>query len=321
MSSRKSEAEIRLTQWLWRACLGGIFVWLASLWAAWYFEIDSATALHALTVNIGTAGLTIAVGGVLGGFVRRIFDRIESERAEVKARTEAAKARREDNIVYLRSILDDIKRVYDIVEHARLMIDSHKSARTYGEQVRALPDAIIILHNIKRALAYDTRPAPDLNEPIQLMIRFLKKLTGEFQARYITVSRLQAQDEANNRLLRAEAAKGDRKAPEDVTQMAWDEIRTFPCLRVLRHDCPFIAEDVTTCEVDALRAEAEAGAWFSQSALAAIKTEETAFRLLRRKYEVLFLDHVDAASAALRDNIRAEQAKNVDEVLTAPEGR
>lgn len=315
MSDKKSEAEIRLTQWLWRAFFGGLLAWGGAAWAAWYFGIESKNTLHTLITGLGTAGLTVSVGGVAGGFIKGIFDRIEDEREAQKARADAAKIKRQDNITFLRSVLDDIKKVHDIVEHARLLIDAHKSAKTYGEQVRSLPDAIIILHNVRRALDYETGPAPKLDTHIQAMIGFLKSITGEFQTRYITVSRLQSQDEANNRLLRAEAAKGDRKAPKDVTQMAWDEIKTFDCLKVLRHDCPFISKDVKQEELDALRGEAETGGWFKPDVLEAVAQKDLAATLLRRKYEILFLDHVDDASRALREHIHAEQARNLDDLL------
>lgn len=317
MTEKKSEAEIRLVRLLWRAFFGGLFVWGGAAWAAWHFGIESKNTLHTLLAGLGTAGLTVSVGGVAGGFIKGIFDRIEAEREAQKARVDAARIKREDNIAFMRSVLDDIKKVHDIVEHARLLIDAHKSAKTYGEQVRSLPDAIIILHNVKRALELekDIALGPKLNEDIQAMIEFLKMITGEFQTRYITVSRLQSQDEANNRLLRDQAAKTSRKAPSGVTQMAWDKIKTFDCLKVLRHDCPFIASDVSQKEIDMLRGEAKAGAWFKPGVLDSFGEEDLAFRLLRRKYEVLFLDHNKSASRILREKIHVERAKNVDEVL------
>ncbi len=311
--SGKTPAEIRLTQLLWRAFFGGLAVWLCTLWLVWYFAIDNKTALHALTVNIGTAGLTIAVGGVLGGFVKGLFDKIEAERETQKARTEKARAKRADDIAFMRNVLNDFKRVYDIVEHARLLIDAHKSAKTYGEQIRSLPDAIIILHNIRRALDHKTgAPLPEVLDPIAAMIAFLKGLTSEFQLRYIDVSRLQSQDEANNRYLREQAARGDQKAPKGVTQMAWDEIKGFTCLKALRHDCPYIAQDVTDREIAALMSEAAEGNWFAPGELEQVLEEKRAFTLLRRKYEVLFLDHIDTVSRDLRARISAEMAKDLD---------
>ena len=303
--------EQRLHWLIWLAGGGGALVWLACLASAYYFAIDKDSAVYGLWLNLGSASLTIAVGGVIGGYVKRVFDRIEharEDRQKLRAKTEALRA---EDVAFFKNTLASFKQVYDIVEHVRLLLDAHKSAKTYGEMVRSLPDAIIILHNVKRALHHETgAPLPEIVEPIGNMIRFLKALTSEFQLNYLRISRLQSQDEANNRISREKAAATTRDLPDDLTAMAWDEIRKLSCIMVLRHDCPAIHEDLKGKELDALRAEAQA--WPEREyAEHELKLSE-AHRLLRRKYEVLFLDHIDEVSRILRERIDEKLRETAD---------
>ncbi len=292
----------RLQRLIKMAFLGGLSVWAVCLAGSWYFAIDKDSAFHGLILNLGNASLAIAVGGVLGGYLKRLFDRIEHAReARIAARAKAEAVRAEE-ITFFRNTLAAFKQVYDIVEHVRLLLDAHKSAKTYGEQVRSLPDAIIILHNITRALHHETgEPLPELREPIQKMIHFLKGITNEFQENYLRISRLQSQDEANNRYSRDQAAKSTRELPEDLTAMAWTEIRKLSCIKVLRHDCPYIHNDVTEQELSMLRLEAQT--WPERKETDWDRNQSEAHRLLRQKYEFLFLTHIDHVSQLLRDRI------------------
>lgn len=291
------QTERRLHRYLWGAGLAGLGIWAGVLGVSATYGFDKDSTFHSIFVALGNAGLTLAVGGVMGGYIKRMFDRIEEGRAASQKAIARQEKLRAEEVSFHQGVLSDFKRVYDIVEHARLLIDAHKSAKTYGEQVRALPDAIIILHNIKRALEHDKSPIRDeVRETAQVLIRFLKQITSEFQEHYLMVSRLQSQDEANNRLKRALAAETTQEPPAEISALAWAEIRKLPRLLVLRHDCPYIDEDVVDTDLEALRAEASG--WFGDAAV-----PDKAGALLRRKYEVLFLDHLDQVSQSLRDQI------------------
>lgn len=294
------KTERTLHRYLWGAGLAGLAIWGGVFATTWAYGMDKDTTVHAILVDLGKAGLTLAIGGVIGGYIKRLFDRIEDGREAFQKSMAKQEALQAEKIAFHQNILSDFKRVYDIVEHARLLIDAHKSAKTYGEQVRGLPDAIIILHNIKRALEHDKGPMKDeIRETAQTTISFLKKITSEFQAHYLNISRLQSQDEANNRVSREEAARTTRKPPTEISALAWTEIRRLPRLLILRHDCPYIAEDVAAEDLQALRAEAESEGWYEN----AHDVPQDAPTLLRRKYEVQFLEHIDNISQKLREHI------------------
>ena len=226
------------------------------VWGGVYRNVDWPDgAPSPMIVSLGNAGLTLAVGGVLGGIVKLLFDALAARRE-----------RHEATQVFYRNILDDLKAIYDEMERSRLLIEAHQSARTYGEQMRKLPDAVIRLRNIERALRPGfARLERELGDPLAGLTDFLTELLDEYRKRYIDISRLQSQDEATNAYSRKLVAEGKRDA-HDVTlsTAAWDEIRTLPKLRTVRL--------------------AETGGTNPQSVA----------------YKARFVDHIDDASRTLR---------------------
>ena len=226
------------------------------LWISVYWLTAGGNDDRKLLVAVGNAGLTLAFGGVLGGLIKKLFD-AWSDRADHHAATQA----------FYRNILDDLKSVYDEVERARLLIEAHKSAKTYGEQMRTMPDAVIKLRNIERALTpgFEGLRA-QLQDDLSGLIAFLNGLIDEFRAHYIEVSRLQSMDEAVNRNRRTEAAKDSAQAAKvEVSSNAWARIQTFERLKVLR-----LAQGPDETDPDFVR------------------------------YKAAFLDHIDNASETLR---------------------
>ncbi|WP_299728543.1 hypothetical protein [uncultured Tateyamaria sp.] len=94
---------------------------------------------------------------------------------------------------------------------------------------------MILLHNIKRATQ---QGFPDLYEglegPIFFCTRFLKGLIEEYRDHYLDVSRLQSQDEADNKLTRELIAERHPDEDErDISHSAWDRLLELPHLGLL----------------------------------------------------------------------------------------
>ena len=203
----------------------GMVVWGAAYWASFGDE-----APHKLLIAFGTAGLTLAFGGVAGGLVAQIFKGWDARRTAQAAEQ-----------AFYRAILDDIKTVYDRVERAKLLIEAHQSAKTYGEQMRILPEADITLHNIRRALrpAY-TELLDDIADPLYACSTFIKGLTGEFRNHYKDISDAQSRDEAINDHQRKQLAEGKITLEKVVfAREGWDKIAELEALKVLRVDARF----------------------------------------------------------------------------------
>ena len=205
--------------------IGLAFVLGMGLWFAIYWATKDWEDAPDLLISLGNAGLTLAFGGILGGLVRLLFD-AWADRA----------AHRDATQTFYRNILNDLKSVYDDVERVRLLVEAHKSAKTYGAQMRALPDAITRLRNIKRALEPGFETLKDELEPVLVeMIEFLDDLMAEFRDNYLEVSRLQSLDEAINRQRRDAAAKDPAQAGTlQISARAWARIETLEKLKILR---------------------------------------------------------------------------------------
>lgn len=196
----------------------------------WWFVLDATWGdddAPRLLVALGSAGLTLAFGGVAGGLLTQLFKSWEAHRV-AKAAEQA----------FYRAILDDLKSVYDRVERAKFLIEAHKSAKTYGEQMRILPDANITLHNIRRALRPGYKDVlDDIEDHTFKCTDFIKTLTDEFRDHYKAISNAQLQDEALNKQACKELAEKEIER-EDVTLAndAWQMIEKLDALQILRDD-------------------------------------------------------------------------------------
>lgn len=231
--------------------LCGVGLWGSMLWLT-----IGDDGPNRLLIHLGETGATLAVLTVLGGLVRAAF----MEREETRQRDQA-------KLEFYRAVLADLKSVYDRVESCRLLVDAHQSAKTYGEQIRALVGAVITLHNIKRALDPEfPRLSAQLRDPIREMTAFIKDLLNEYRDHYKKISHLQVADEAWNKHFRERLAKAERSPSEyKPLARAWTEIQKLPKLAVLRDDKHF------------------------------------------KSYEASFLKHLDAASATLRTRLPVDE--------------
>lgn len=177
--------------------------------------------------ELGKSLLSLAMTAVVGGIVKLVFD----------ARTKKQTAR--ENIKTLkRDILNRLREVFDNVDTSRLLMAAHRSAKTYGEQLRQNVIASIPkLYDIKRSLV-DSEKAlgldPDLlillRVNIHYMIAYLTALSLEYKEGYIEMSNLQYFQEAAKDKLKeqfkqeySESKLKDLLIP-DVPEFAWERI-------------------------------------------------------------------------------------------------
>ncbi|MEL6883357.1 MAG: hypothetical protein AAFP87_02525 [Pseudomonadota bacterium] len=194
------------------------------IWYGVYRYSLTQTEIPKLIEAVGTAGLSLAFGGVLGGVIKVLFDAWNDRRAA-----------RASEVAFYDQLLMDFKSVYHTVEQARFLIAAHQSAKTYGEQMRNIPDAIIVLHNVRRATRQGFPDLyKDLEGPIRFCIAFLKRLMDEYLVEYLAISRLQSQDEANNKYRRESIAGGLVESQlNPISKEAWKEILKLDELDVL----------------------------------------------------------------------------------------
>ena len=139
------------------------------------------------------AGVTLIFGGLLGGVLKLLLADFALQRE-----------RREERAMFITNMLGDLKAVFDRVDRARTVISAHRSARTYGEEMRDLIDARVTLRNVDRALHLsvdgvraDTRKA--VRKKVRKMKAYLTGLTDEFRNKYKPLSEHQRIYEARVR--------------------------------------------------------------------------------------------------------------------------
>ena len=185
-------------------------------------------------LEFAKALLTLGSGLVLGGTVKILLDRFQALAKE-----------KEEERVALERLLADLRLVHDRAETARLLIAAHRSAKTYGEEMRDLIGCQVLLLKVKRIL--DVRRANSEDDgfsgPISQMIGYLAALQEEYRDEYKTVSDHQRYDEQVTKLefervAKQEVGLSDKRSsppelPPQSSQRAWELLRDerrFPML-------------------------------------------------------------------------------------------
>jgi hypothetical protein len=171
------------------------------------------------------ASTTVVFGALLGGVVKLLLEDVQRNREQ---RSEQAR--------FVTAVLDDLKSVYDRVERVRILIAAHRSALTYGNEMRDLIDSAVQLRNVQRALdqansGISALHLSDLKLAVGAMEGYLNLLTDEFKLRYKPIADKQRIYEAAfNHVL-------DESSPDGVdppNNPAWAELETLPRLGEFR---------------------------------------------------------------------------------------
>jgi hypothetical protein len=168
---------------------------------------------------------TLLFGGLLGGVLKLQLDEVV-----------AAKRRREDAADFVANVLSDLKGVYDRVERARTLVPAHKSAKTYGDEMRGLIEARVQLRNVIRALerraeGIDNEARKAVTRPVGQMAEYLDTLVGEFRDNYKPLSDDQRGYEARaEALLKSYAETTGQANPPELPNFVWTRISKLPVL-------------------------------------------------------------------------------------------
>ena len=157
------------------------------------------------------ASTTLVFGALLGGAVKFLLEDLQRLREQ-----------REERARFVKQVLDDLKSVHDRVERTRILIAAHRSALTYGNEMRDLINSAVQLRNVTRALDQTSevlnKYRPELKLAVEWMTAYVDSLTGEFEANYKRIA-----DKQDYYEVRAKRAReGDEPPPENE---AWDDMR------------------------------------------------------------------------------------------------
>lgn len=173
-----------------------------------------------------TASLALLFGACFGGIVKMLLDEAVAE-----------KRRRDDAAAFVANVLADLKKVYDHIERARLLIPAHQSAKTYGDAMRDdVTAGIVQLRNVIRALQGRVAGVSDVlrervKPKVKEMKRYLLELMDEFQAEFKHLADLQRFQESRAEKLAKAFADGSAETPqEQMPNFVWSDAKQLPRL-------------------------------------------------------------------------------------------
>jgi len=145
------------------------------------------------------------IGGGIGASINFILEELNEEEEAVKERLKRMQESREKRKLFRQEMRYKLQQAHDEVELARILIRSHKSGKSYGEQVRnRIMPSLISLVEFKRSLMdiediEDTQLTENLaylKVSLRYMIAYLSVLVEEFEEGYLKISNLQNYQDA-----------------------------------------------------------------------------------------------------------------------------
>ena len=187
---------------LWAGALIFALCLAASLWI--FYEFDGSAKeeywfkLAEFLMDVSQTILgTVLIGGGLGGVVNFIFEEQKKEEEEVQNRLKRMQDRRDRRREIQRDISKELRQIHDEVALSRILIKSHRSGLTYGEQLRTkIMPSNIALQELKRQLGEIQEDKlvsniPELQVSLTYMSAYLSVLIEEFSCYYLQISNLQ----------------------------------------------------------------------------------------------------------------------------------
>lgn len=140
---------------------------------------------------------TVLIGGGLGGVVNFVFEQQKKREQKVKDRWNRMKEGSDRRKAHRADLRRRLQEAHDSVELARILIKSHRSGKTYGEQIRQhIMPANIAIQDVKDRLSeiQNDKPVEHLAEfqvSLTYMSAYLSVLIEEFSQHYLDIAMLQ----------------------------------------------------------------------------------------------------------------------------------
>ena len=158
----------------------------------YWFEVASF-----LRTAADTLLSTVLIGGILGGVVNFIFEEQKKEEEAVMKRLKNMQESKERRKAFRADLRQRLQQAHDNVQLARILIKSHRSGKTYGEQIREhIMPANIAIQDIKNLLSSiqgesPIKHLPELQVSLTYMSSYLSVLIEEFSEHYLDIAMLQ----------------------------------------------------------------------------------------------------------------------------------
>lgn len=151
--------------------------------------------------ELAKALMGLAMTAIIGGFIKFLFDLYNEKEEQIKKNKEAKDEKKRSQKQFSDDLLNHLRKAFDAVDGARLLIEAHKSAKTYGEKMKEnIIPVIVSLYDIKRSLVdsvdmIDADKLKSLRINIHYMIAYLQALADEYKENYPAISNWQFYEE------------------------------------------------------------------------------------------------------------------------------
>lgn len=154
---------------------------------AFIYYLGDRYFVSELQQEVAKSLLQLALIGFVGAYAKYLFDQIENDRKERETRHKL-------QIETLNTITDTYWRVRNILE----IINAHKSAKSYGEQMRAIIELKNTLRRVDNEFfsgMHQFKNQEVITNNLKQLAELLDYLIKEWKENYLRLSRLQSEDE------------------------------------------------------------------------------------------------------------------------------
>ena len=169
------------------------------------FVTSDATAQVELRKELAKVLLQIAAVGAVGAYLKHLLQQYATERQEQLEKTEQARASQEAKHKSRLQALNLLTTNYWQIKKSLHIILAHRSALSYGKQMREIIDFRLELQRLNNeieAAMYDLDRKDDIGNFLKTMDGHLERLINEWKKEYLPLSRQQKKDEETNNPLK-----------------------------------------------------------------------------------------------------------------------
>lgn len=191
--------------------IGGIIFAVTIFFALLIYSLvpeKEASVWHRVAEFLMSIAETVLLAGLIGGGINFALEEMKKDDDAVKERLKSSLESKQKHQLFCRELRKSLGVVHDNVGLARILIKSHKSGKTYGEQIRnRIMPSLVSLQDLRRELPQlgNARLEDDLDAfrvSLNYMIAYLSVLVREFEANYLSISNLQNYQDAYGAHLR-----------------------------------------------------------------------------------------------------------------------
>lgn len=183
-----------------RWIIPGLGLALAALFGAmawWISPVDGAQGFHRMAEIAGTflsLATTLFSVAIVSFLISEYWRRLDRRRALEERHRE----QREADSTERQRLVGELRDVHHSVKTAQLRLRAHKTVRAYGNEIRdAVMPAIAQLGGVRSDInarcggLFDEESATQIVEHVAAVVKYLAKLSEEFEDKYLAASLLQ----------------------------------------------------------------------------------------------------------------------------------